>query len=248
MQIEQREEKRVAARNARLPPLVTASPPSLATVALDDYVGVAPRPLKRPFWHRTKDMVAAIRRIAVLVLIPVLLVAYLLMFFGDGGLFEPAPVDLPKITNSIGMKLALLPKGTFLMGVPASENQPAPEETQHSVTISNDYYLGVYEVTQAEYQRVMGKNPSQFKEAQNPVEKISWTMRSRVPVAVGELQPTTGGAREVKAAEREVSASDDHLWLPWHEAQGRPAPLTVHRFPEFGPPSGDEWLRGAAVW
>jgi hypothetical protein len=73
------------------------------------------------------------------------------------------------------------------------------------------------------------------------------TMRSRVPVAVGELQPTTGGAREVKAAEREVSASDDHLWLPWHKAQGRPAPLTVHRFPEFGPPSGDEWRR-STVW
>ena len=44
----------------------------------------------------------------------------------------------------------------------------------HQVALSRPFYLGIYEVTQAEYQRVMGDNPSRFKGATNPVENISW--------------------------------------------------------------------------
>jgi formylglycine-generating enzyme required for sulfatase activity len=45
------------------------------------------------------------------------------------------------ITNSIGMKLVLIPKGTFMMGSPESEEGRGENETQHEVTISKDYYL-----------------------------------------------------------------------------------------------------------
>jgi|688.fasta_scaffold06594_17 formylglycine-generating enzyme required for sulfatase activity len=87
-----------------------------------------------------------------------------------------------EITNSIGMKLVLIPKGTFMMGSPESEEgRDKNDETQHEVTISKDYYLGVYEVTQAQYEKMMGKNPSYFQgakvgneNANLPVEKISW--------------------------------------------------------------------------
>ncbi len=79
------------------------------------------------------------------------------------------------ITNSIGMKLALIPKGTFMMGSPESEEgRDSNEGPQHSVTISKDYYLGIYEVTQEQYQRIIGTNPSNFKGANNPVEMVSW--------------------------------------------------------------------------
>ncbi|MFM8216772.1 MAG: formylglycine-generating enzyme family protein, partial [Pirellula sp.] len=67
------------------------------------------------------------------------------------------------LTNSIGMKLVLIPKGTFMMGSPESEEARFGDETQHEVTISKDYYLGVYEVTQAQYEKVMGANPSYFQ-------------------------------------------------------------------------------------
>ncbi|MFM7932542.1 MAG: formylglycine-generating enzyme family protein, partial [Pirellula sp.] len=73
--------------------------------------------------------------------------------------------DLPKITNSIGMKLVLIPKGTFMMGSPESWEDHQKNETQHEVTISKGYYLGVYEVTRAQYEKVIGKNPSRFQEA-----------------------------------------------------------------------------------
>ncbi|MFM7976377.1 MAG: formylglycine-generating enzyme family protein, partial [Pirellula sp.] len=85
------------------------------------------------------------------------------------------------ITNSIGMKLVLIPKGTFMMGSPESEEARVGDETQHEVTISKDYYLGVYEVTQAQYEKVIGNNPSCFQgekikgsSSNHPVEEVSW--------------------------------------------------------------------------
>ncbi len=53
------------------------------------------------------------------------------------------------ITNCIGIKMVMIPKGTFMMGSPESEKgRDKDDETQHEVTISKDYYLGVIEVTQ----------------------------------------------------------------------------------------------------
>jgi len=63
------------------------------------------------------------------------------------------------------MKLVLIPKGQFMMGSPRYEEGGSDYEThQHEVEISEEYYLGVYEVTQAQYMRVMGTNPSWFTE------------------------------------------------------------------------------------
>jgi formylglycine-generating enzyme required for sulfatase activity len=63
------------------------------------------------------------------------------------------------------MRLKLLPAGNFTMG----EGSDA-----HQVTLTKPFYLGIYEVTQEEYQRVMGSNPSHFKGARNPVAQVSW--------------------------------------------------------------------------
>ena len=86
-----------------------------------------------------------------------------------------------ELTNSIGMKLVLIPRGKFMMGSPESEQGRKEDENQHEVTISKDYYLGVYEVTQAQYEKVMDKNPSHFQgaivgneNADLPVENVSW--------------------------------------------------------------------------
>ena len=105
-----------------------------------------------------------------------------LVLFHLLALLHPAKAQAPKeITNSIGMKLVLVPKGTFMMGSPESEQGRNENETQHEVTISKDYYLGVYEVTQAQYEKVMGKNLSLFQgaivgneNADLPVENVSW--------------------------------------------------------------------------
>jgi formylglycine-generating enzyme required for sulfatase activity len=63
--------------------------------------------------------------------------------------------------------------GTFVMGSASSEAGHDDDEQQHQVTISG-FYLGKYEVTQEEYEAVMGVNPSYAKGEKLPVEKVSW--------------------------------------------------------------------------
>ncbi len=82
--------------------------------------------------------------------------------------------QLKEITNSIGMKLVLIHAGSFTMGSPKSEIGRQEDETPHEVTISNSYYLGAFEVTQGQYEKVIGENPSQFKDLKNPVENVNW--------------------------------------------------------------------------
>ena len=63
--------------------------------------------------------------------------------------------------------------GTFQMGSPDTESWRSNDETQHTVTVS-DFYMNPYEVTQAEYEAVMGNNPSNFTGSDLPVENVSW--------------------------------------------------------------------------
>ena len=74
------------------------------------------------------------------------------------------PMPPPKrVTTNIGLKLTYIPPGSFTMGANPSELGAKPAEKQHKVTLSKGYYLGIYEVTQNQYLRVMGKNPSVFQ-------------------------------------------------------------------------------------
>ena len=89
-----------------------------------------------------------------------------------------ASKDAPKtITNSIGMKLVLIPAGEFLMGSPDSDKDARDDEKpQHRVRITRPFYLGVTEVTQGQYRAVTGQSPSNFKGSDDlPVEQVSWT-------------------------------------------------------------------------
>jgi sulfatase modifying factor 1 len=65
--------------------------------------------------------------------------------------------------------------GTFEMGSPSSEKDRWDNETRHSETLTEGYWLGKHEATQSQWERVMGDNPSKFKGANRPVEQVSWT-------------------------------------------------------------------------
>jgi len=78
------------------------------------------------------------------------------------------------VTNSIDMKLSLIAPGDFVMGSPGTEKGRDADETRHRVKLTKPFYLGVHEVTQEHYERVTGKNPSEYKGPQNPVEHVSW--------------------------------------------------------------------------
>jgi formylglycine-generating enzyme required for sulfatase activity len=81
--------------------------------------------------------------------------------------------SLPQeITTRIGMKLVLIPAGEFQMGSLDGQDDERPV---HRVRISKPFYLGRYEVTQAQWEAVMGRNPSRFTGNPNrPVEQVSW--------------------------------------------------------------------------
>jgi formylglycine-generating enzyme required for sulfatase activity len=78
-------------------------------------------------------------------------------------------------TNSIGMKFVLIPAGTFMMGGDKRKEKPYKRELPaHQVTISKPFYLSAYELTQTQWEDMMGYNPSMFKGKNNPVEIVSW--------------------------------------------------------------------------
>ncbi len=76
--------------------------------------------------------------------------------------------------NGIGLKLVYVPAGSFTMGSPEGEEDRDDDENQVQVRLSKGFWLGKYEVTQSEFQSVMGNNPSLFKGMKLPVEQVSW--------------------------------------------------------------------------
>jgi sulfatase modifying factor 1 len=79
-------------------------------------------------------------------------------------------------TNSLGMKFVLLPPGSFTMGSPEDEPFRNRDETQHKVVLTRPFYMQTTEVTQSQWERIMGSNPSHFKDCGGncPVERVSW--------------------------------------------------------------------------
>ncbi len=105
------------------------------------------------------------------------------------------------ITNSIGLKLVLVKPGSFLMGSPENEAERHTNEDLHEVEITRPFYVGVYEVTQEQYNRVMGKNPSFFSSKEGmdthqfPVERVSWWNAVEFCRRLSELSEEKGKER-----------------------------------------------------
>ena len=83
-------------------------------------------------------------------------------------------ISIP-VKNGVSIDMVRVEAGTFMMGAtPEMKDLWGNEKPTHQVTITNDYYIGKYEVTQALWQAVMGNNPSCFKGDNLPVEEVSW--------------------------------------------------------------------------
>ena len=77
--------------------------------------------------------------------------------------------------NGVSFDMMMVKAGTFTMGATSEMKYPdSDEQPTHQVTLTNDYYIGKTEVTQALWTAVMGNNPSYFKGDNLPVEKVSW--------------------------------------------------------------------------
>jgi formylglycine-generating enzyme required for sulfatase activity len=125
------------------------------------------------------------------------------LFLGlQNGAAPPLPLSKHLEIDLGGVKLKTfrIEAGSFTMGSPENEANRIDNETQHKVVITKPFYMGVYLVTQAQYQRIMGKNPSDFS-AQGafkdrirgmsteefPVESVSWDEAQEFCKRVTEL-------------------------------------------------------------
>ena len=83
--------------------------------------------------------------------------------------------EVEDLGKGIKLEMVLIPAGKFMMGSPVSEKDRYKHETQHEVTLTKPFYMGKYEVTQEQWELVMGNNPSsKTKGAKLPVTDVSW--------------------------------------------------------------------------
>ncbi|MDH3598329.1 MAG: formylglycine-generating enzyme family protein [Candidatus Tectomicrobia bacterium] len=98
------------------------------------------------------------------------------------------PTPAKTMVNSIGMKFVLIPNGTFQMGSTTGDKD---EQPVHQVTISKPFSMGETEVTQAQWQAIMGTNPSLFQgDPKRPVEQVWW---DDVQAFIRKLNEKEGG-------------------------------------------------------
>ena len=90
-----------------------------------------------------------------------------------------------EVTNSLGMQFRVIPPGTFEMGSSEDEEDRRADEQSHTVRLTQPKLLGVYPVTQSEWTKVMGSNPSHFKKRKLKRHPVFRWRRSVGPIASG---------------------------------------------------------------
>ncbi|MBN2308308.1 MAG: SUMF1/EgtB/PvdO family nonheme iron enzyme [Candidatus Hydrogenedentes bacterium] len=125
--------------------------------------------------RRTLILIAAA---AVAILLIVLVAAAFLRGDSDGSsALAPGTTRTVDLGGGVNMELVWIPPGTFMMGSPADEEGSSDSEgPPHRVMLTKGFWMGKYEVTQAQWEAVMdGRNPSYFQGGKNlPVERVSW--------------------------------------------------------------------------
>jgi formylglycine-generating enzyme required for sulfatase activity/tRNA A-37 threonylcarbamoyl transferase component Bud32 len=180
--------------------------------------GEAPRPVHvQPSQITERQLLIAMSVGALLMLVVLGTVIWLATGSRKGNGSGAPPPDGPKENqvllpgewgNSIGMRFVGIPAGTFWMGSPDNEKGRQPDEHRHEVEITRSFYLGVCEVTQGQYEKVMGTNPSDFSATGGdrgkvagldtrsfPVEKVSWEDAVRFCEALGNLPEERAAGR-----------------------------------------------------
>jgi len=138
--------------------------------------------------------------------------------------------------NSSNIEMLLVPAGTFTMGCSASTQYGcgSDESPTHQVTLTQAFYMGRYEVTQAQWTAKMGSNPSSFSgysdSPSRPVEQVSWNMIA----AAGGFNSVTGLRLPTEAE--------------WEYAHRAETTTAFHSFPGYTSGTNDDTLLGNIAW
>jgi EgtB-related family protein len=158
--------------------------------------------------------------------------------------------------NGVFLEMVEIPGGTFIMGSPASEAGRGNDESpKHQVTVPS-FYMGKYELTQAQYQVIMGANPAYFKGNNRPVEKVSWNNAvefcKKLSQKTGKTYRLPSEAEWECAAIQAAAQGEAFHWgevWEWTSSPFAPYPgFTPHPYREYSAPwfDGRPVLRGAS--
>ena len=137
------------------------------------------------------------------------------------------------VHNSIGMTFVQVPSGQFMMGSRSLEPRAAPDEQpRHAVRIAKSFYLGMFEVTQQEYKKVMGEDPSRFSLLRSPYNARHTDLivtqanalnplNASLPDKVAALIEKLNGVSAVCAGIVDFRPSRNAATSPWESRAGR---------------------------
>ncbi len=114
---------------------------------------------------------------------------------------------VPEVANGIGMRFALIPAGTFMMGSAEDEKGHRPSESpRHAAEVTRPFWMGVFPVTQADYRRVIRKGPSHFAAGGQRAADVKGLDTSGFPVEGVSWDEACGFCRALsnRAAERKA--------------------------------------------
>ena len=144
---------------------------TLTWQAMADWLDENDQPLRAEFVRLREELtraIAADRRPAKEKRLRELLLA---------GVVPPVPLWEAELPGAVPLSLALIPSGSFLMGSPDKERHRLADDEgpRQPVRISRPFLLGIYPVTQAQWQALMGNNPAHFRGDDRPVETVNFT-------------------------------------------------------------------------
>lgn len=119
---------------------------------------------------------------------------------------EPGGAEGRGLLNSVGMKFAWIPAGKFMMGSPDHKTSRYKDEPLHEVHLTRGFYMGVHEVTQGEFERVMGRNPSYFSATGGGKDKVKGMETGRFPVEQVSWQDAEEFCRKLSELPEEKKA------------------------------------------
>ena len=112
---------------------------------------------------------------------------------------KPGKIEVIDLEKNVKLEMVLIPEGKFIMGSKGREKK----EPQHEVTLTKQYYMGKYEVTQEQWEAVMGNDPRRNKGENMPITNVSWNDCQEFIKKLNDK--TTGGFRLPTEAEWEYS-------------------------------------------
>ncbi|MFH0796266.1 MAG: SUMF1/EgtB/PvdO family nonheme iron enzyme [Candidatus Omnitrophota bacterium] len=146
-------------------------------------------------------------------------------------------IDLGK---GITMEMVLIPPGEFLMGSPEGEGGN-DEHPQHKVKITKSFYLGKYEVTQEQWEAVMGNNPSNFKGVKNPVEQVSYDVCQDFLRGLNRLFPGKNFRLPTEAEWEYAARGTDSRRYPWGDTWDRTRLNSASKWAGMDIMNNDDW-------